>query len=147
MVHYLYNANGSRQATVYADGTREDYVCNATSQVVLLTHTDRAGNVLDRYEYQYDAAGNLLQETSARGTTSYTYDADGRLSAAVEPDGKVTGYTYDAAGNHASKEVLFPDGRRSMTVYEYDSSNRLLAERGGDGTVTCYAYDRNGNLL
>ena len=147
MVHYLYNANGSRQATVYADGTREDYVCNAASQVVLLTHTDRTGNVLDRYEYQYDAAGNLLQETSARGTTSYTYDADGRLSTAVEPDGKVTGYTYDAAGNRASKEVLFPAGSRSMTVYEYDSSNRLLAERGSDGTVTSYAYDRNGNLL
>ena len=146
-VHYLYNANGSRQAAVYADGTREDYVYDAASRVILLTHTDRAGSVLDRYEYQYDAAGNLLCETSARGTTSYTYDADGRLLKASEPDGKVTGYTYDAAGNRTAKEITDPDRSRVTTVYEYDSSNRLLTERGSDGSVTSYEYDNNGNLL
>ena len=146
IVHYTYNANGSRQAVIYADGTREDYIYDAASRVTLLIHTDRAGTVLDRYEYQYDAAGNLLLEKNARGTTTYTYDVDGKLLSAAEPDGMFTKYTYDAAGNRASKEETTPSGSRQETIYKYDASNRLQKEVYRDKIIE-YTYDNNGNLL
>ena len=60
---------------------------NAASQVVLLTNTNRTGNVLDRYEYQYDAAGsitahniyglNLVRRSTGRQSYYFLYNAHG----------------------------------------------------------------------
>jgi YD repeat-containing protein len=46
------------------------------------------------------AAGLVLAATSAQaGTTTYQYDALGRVVEVDYPDGSVVQYTYDAAGN------------------------------------------------
>jgi len=81
-------------------------------------------DLLRRYQYAYDLAGNQLSESVALegGTptiTSYTYNAANQISN--------QGFTYDANGN------LTSDGVNS---YAWDRANRLLSM--GD---VAYAYD------
>jgi len=46
------------------------------------------------------AAGLMLASGSAHaGTTTYKYDALGRVIEVDYPDGSIVTYTYDAAGN------------------------------------------------
>jgi YD repeat-containing protein len=44
----------------------------------------------------------VLIAPAIAGTTTYTYDALGRLRKVTAPDGSETAYTYDAAGNRQS---------------------------------------------
>ena len=44
-------------------------------------------------------AGLVLVSSAHAGTTSYQYDALGRVIEVDYPDGSVVQYTYDAAGN------------------------------------------------
>ena len=131
---------------VYADGTREDYTYDGASRVSTITHTDRNGTQLDYYEYTYDAAGNLTEEKNRYGSTRYTYDANRRLKSVTEPEGRTTTYTYDTAGNRATKEVSYRTEEPVVTTYTYNSSNQLMTETTGDEATT-YTYDSNGNLV
>lgn len=40
-----------------------------------------------------------VAQTASAGTTSYKYDALGRVTEVDYPDGSIVTYTYDAAGN------------------------------------------------
>ena len=44
----------------------------------------------------------------AAQTVSYTYDAAGRLTSVIYPNGTIT-YTYDTAGNLLSRQVASSD--------------------------------------
>lgn len=54
-------------------------------------------------EYEYDAAGNRVRETSNLGQTDYSYDAANRLDQAGE-----VSFAYDAAGRLTRRSA--PDG-------------------------------------
>jgi YD repeat-containing protein len=44
----------------------------------------------------------MVAKQDKKGVTNYAYDADNRLATVTEPDGKVTGYSFDDAGNRAT---------------------------------------------
>ena len=74
----------------------------------------------------YDASGQLvsLVESSggqALGTTSYFYDADGRLRRTVDPTGISTHLLYDEAG----REIAAIDGDGGLTEYRYDANSNV----------------------
>jgi RHS repeat-associated protein len=93
--------------------------------------TKRTNALLDVFEWQYDAAGNLAKEIDEEGgETRYEYDKQNRrtftyraLNAAVGTfirDIKMQELRYDAAGN--ARYVL--DGNDNLSETVYDEWNR-----------------------
>lgn len=106
--------------------------------------------------YTYDAVGNRITETqTAGGSTTYTYDQGGRLTAV---GGATTAaYTYDGDGLRASKTTngttahhvwdpttgnLLWDGTNS---YIYGPDGAAVEHISSGGTVTYYHHDRLGS--
>lgn len=82
-----------------------------------------------------------------KGKTEFTYDDVGRIKTVLEPDGKITSYTYDSYGNRKTQRTE-GEGLLVDIQYIYDSSNRLVKTiEMKDNTVinTEYNYDNNGN--
>ncbi len=71
---------------LYSDGTIENCTYNVSGYVTLQETTDAAGAVLSRYEYIYDAGGNVSKTTGIEygdikkfTGAEYKYDAANRL--------------------------------------------------------------------
>ena len=119
---------------------------------------------MDEYSYSYDGAHNQTSKTEIingkeKGTTSYSYDKLNRLIKIQEPiketetAGRITSYTYDAAGNRETERTTTSKAAATKTTlitYKYNEQNRLMSatEETGDGTkkTTTYTYDGNGNM-
>jgi RHS repeat-associated protein len=85
-------------------------------------------DLLRRYQYAFDVAGNRTQQSVALNSaaptvTNYTYNAGNQLTS----DG-TNSYTYDSNGN--------------LTSYTWDRANRMI---GGGGAT--FSYDGAGNRL
>ncbi|MBI3893435.1 MAG: EndoU domain-containing protein [Candidatus Wallbacteria bacterium] len=101
-----------------------------------------------------DAAGRVTAMAEAVGTrwactTSYVYDAAGRVTSVTHPDSTVHSYEYDAAGNLVA--VVAPAGTAqapltARTAYRYDRTNLLTGVTGPAGTNLSLVYDAAGNL-
>ncbi|GBL45309.1 PKD domain protein [Sulfuriferula multivorans] len=98
---------------------------------------------------QYDAAGNVIQRSTALGATTYTYDAMDRLNSEAGP-AKTQSFSYDANGNRLS------DG---MGSYTYPAASNRMSTRLGspvthdaaghltsDGSGKTYVYNQAGQL-
>lgn len=102
---------------------------------------------------EYDAAGNKIKSvTPLGGTTTWTYDDDGRLASTTEPRGNAPGtdpagftthYGYDAAGNLTS--VTDPLGNK--TTREFDGNNRVTTVTDARGNSTQLRYRHDDALL
>lgn len=95
-----------------------------------------------RWDFAYDAAGNLSQITIDGATLTWQFGAYGRLQASVDPLGYRTEYECDDVGRVTA--ITNPEGGRRSR--EYDRTGLLVAERGADGTWTRYSYDLAGNV-
>ncbi|KWO45612.1 hypothetical protein WT97_10815 [Burkholderia sp. MSMB1459WGS] len=105
-------------------------------------------------------------------TTRYFYDRDGSLRGELDPQGYLTEYRYNAAGERTeviryatavSEEQrtafsiwsgpklaeLIPAGSAQdvSTRFVYDARGLLAAEIDGEGYVTRYRYDAQGNVV
>ena len=75
-----------------------------------------------RFQYTYDANGQLIARTGINGqTTSYSYDPEGLLTEIQHPDGTFTRYDYDLLGRRVAKDH---SGHR----VEFSWDGDLLAE-------------------
>ncbi|MBW2292551.1 MAG: hypothetical protein JRG94_09590 [Deltaproteobacteria bacterium] len=108
-----------------------------------LTDVQRDGTAIEQYSYDlngnrttainnegtitasYDVQDRLIN----RGSSAYSYDADGRLTAITDPGG-TTSFEYDALG--MLEQVLLPDGR--TIAYLSDSQGRRIGKTI-DGTL------------
>ena len=80
-------------------------------------------------------------------TTSYEYDADGRLKKETAPDGVVTEYSYDEAGNRIMTTVTGKDGESRTEITRYSRLGDISYEQDAKGNKTHYTYDNLGNLV
>jgi RHS repeat-associated protein len=87
--------------------------------------------------YAYDAAGRVTTETIDGIPTSYTYDAAGNITAITRPGTPTVNNTYD------QRNALVTAGQ---TSYGYDAAGRLISTKTAQGTTT-YSYDAAGDLL
>jgi len=137
-VTYAYDALGRVSSTTDENAATISYAYNAAGDLTSETYPDATS-----VTFTYDALHRRTGMTDATGTTTYAYDALGRVTSI---DGSASAdtftYAYDANGNRVS--MIDPDNR--TTTYAYDADNRLITMTAADGTVT-YAYDAVGNLV
>jgi YD repeat-containing protein len=100
----------------------------------------------------YNNAGELISVANGTssasgvfGTTTYAYDADGRLRIVTDPLGTRVFHFYDDAG----REIGIVDGDGSLTEFIYDDASHLIktiryAELIGS-TVLASLVDSNGD--
>lgn len=133
-IGFAYDAAGRRTTLTLPGGIAATYTYDAVGQLTGIVYT-RAGVTMGDLAYQYDAAGQRIQEsgTLARrampaAVASATYDAANRLTAWGG-----TALAYDFNGN------LTSDGSRT---YTWDSRNRLKTIAGA--ATASFSYDAFG---
>ena len=89
----------------------------------------------------YDAAGNVIAESNAVGSTQYEYDADNRVTRVIDPENRQTTYSYDRLGR--TTQVTTAAGTQS---YTYAPDGRVQTHTDLRGNVTAYSYDGAGRL-
>lgn len=176
------SANGKlvTQYTYDAVGRVKSEVMNPGGPARNTTYTyDIAGNVLttassgspsnvpwpvsvsgDSVRYEYDDAGNVLNETVENGTdsrtTDYTYDDRGLTTAKTDPAGNRTEYGYDELGRAVSVTApavrtesggSTPTTSRPTTFTGYDTFGAVTESVDALGNVNRTAYDRLGRAV
>ncbi len=136
---YTYDKNGSLLTTTRPDGSVETRAYNSAGQLTQLKDTKADTTIISKYDFTYDATGNVTAEVSAgsepvlsSGTETMTYGADNRLATY---QGQAV--SYDADGNMTSGPL-----GGSMQSFSYDARNLLTAAAGAT-----YLYDANNNRI
>jgi len=142
---YTYDASGnlsSKAGTAYAYGVQSD-LCNAKSTVDKPHAVTSAGSAI----FCYDANGNMTQKIAGSTTTSYTYDAENRMTA-VSGAAAAT-FVYDGDGNRVKGVVggvtttyignyfEWSGSTSTMKKYYYAGGTRV-AERVGTLSTSYY---------
>jgi RHS repeat-associated protein len=152
-----YNANDQiTTESRYTDlnGTQlagtSSYVYDSAQRLTNLTQSDKNGNVLASYVYNYDPASRLTSEVGNGGSPiTYTYDPTNQLTAVATGTG-TTNYNYDPNGNPSGDSIgtgnqILNDG---TWTYTYDAEGNLIEKSQGSSAPTwVYTYDNNNRLL
>lgn len=85
---------------------------------------------INEYEYQWDTANRLTDETSVDGAKEFGYDLTGQLTDVTLDTVLVEEFGYDANGN------------RNTTGYVVDTGNQI-----SEDPTYIYTYDTEGNQL
>jgi YD repeat-containing protein len=136
---YTYDGVASRVATVtYPNGQTSaySYYDNLNDRrLQTIHHKYPNGTTLSKFDYAYDAAGNILtwrqQADNDAVLWSYGYDAADQLTSAIkaatDPQQKVLkryAYAYDQAGNRTMEQI-----DDQVTGATYDNLNRLVSQQ------------------
>ncbi|MFJ4696119.1 putative T7SS-secreted protein [Streptomyces sp. NPDC088766] len=132
---YTYDAADRLVSETDFDGRTLSYHLDAAGQ--LMSRTDALGGVL---KLEHDQLGRMIRKEAGGRTTTYAYDASGRLLQASGPDGDLI-RQYDRRGLLKTELV---DGR--AITYVHDALGRRTRRVTPTGHVTTYAYDRAGRL-
>ena len=158
-IRYEYDSMGRLCGKRSSGGYRTGFCYDKAGKLAELKHEDTTG-ILDRYCYEYDAAGNKAAIHKERrglpgesGSYRYTYDGLHRLTGVEKDGGLLRRYQYDPFGNRISMED-YEYGTSSE--FYYDILNRLSEERRYQSLAVpekqdaykCvrYEYDGRGNL-
>ena len=138
---YEYDLAGNQTAVI--DGNKNKIVYTYDGLNRLVSKTNAEGGM---FEYRYDSFGNTAGTTMYGGgdekaATTYAYDAAGNLLTETSPLGSVTTYTHDKEGNVLTQV----DENGKQTAYTYDKLYRMVSRKDADGTAT-FAYDKAGNM-
>ena len=137
---YTLDAKGYRTLIEEADGTDAAYSYDAAGRLLDEDVTQGASAVLSN-SFTYDAAGNrAVQESSVAGGAStfanYSYDNRDRLLSAG-----TTTYSWDQDGRLISRSGA--DG----ATHVWNVAGELVATTHADGTVVTHEYDVDGNRV
>jgi RHS repeat-associated protein len=93
--------------------------------------------------YFTNTFGKVDRAVTDGGMYDRTYDANGKLTAFVDPLGNRWSYEYDDAG----RMTAWTDPMEARTVQAYDDSGALARVEHPDGTFVAYERDARGNVI
>lgn len=119
-----------------------------------------AGELIEQFDYTYDAQGRLVQtkgfgyaEVYTSYKNEYIYDENGNLihKKSYQNGELFSEERYDTNGNLLEGGTYYGGGYDTYSVYTYDDAGKLLqvySEKGGEPSGGCeYFYDANGRLI
>ena len=113
---------------------------DAAGQPKTVSYSD---GVTPAVAYTYDPAGHRLSMTDGTGTTTWTYNTFGEVTAQKQGSGATTGYGYDDNGNLAS--ITYP-GQGTPVARTYDDAERLKTVTDWNSNTTTFGYDGDGGV-
>ena len=98
--------------------------------------------------HTYDAEGRLTLRTTPQGTLAYTYDQATGRQTSVSTGTTATRYEHDELGRLTAVVGTVQDGEavNEQTTYVYNEGNELVRKTAANGAFTTYAYDNLGRL-
>jgi RHS repeat-associated protein len=138
---YTYDADGNRLTVKVNNVVTDTFTFDATDQTI----SDNA------HTFAYDRYGNLTSSrVGTAAVTTYGYDLADRLNSITAPDGSVVGFTFDAAGRHATRTSGTGTNQKTIDDYAYvGTTNSVVQDVSTAGTsITINAViDSSGNRL
>ena len=130
-------------AAHYPDGTNAMFDRDAAGN--LMTYLDQGGFP---WSGTYNSRGQVMTWTNpgngaATGTTTFTYDTQGRLATVRDNAGNTTSYGYDPLGRVS--QINWPGTTHRQ--FTYDNRDDITLIRDESGNPWSYAYDDNGRLM
>jgi RHS repeat-associated protein len=108
------------------------------------------GTPAEGVSYDYDNLGRMLWSRIDMGgaarTISYGYDAGGRRTRILHPDGKAFTYGYDPAGRLTGVDDEDAATAAPLLTFGYDAKGQLASRAEGVGSGVGYLYDALGRL-
>ena len=133
-ITFAYDANDNQIRRVDRLGriTLSEYDASNLLKKEIKLLTDDNNNANDVIvQYEYDADGNLTALIDPAGNrTRFEFDRDGRMVRNIDAIGAVTRTDFDAGGNRTA--LVDRNGRRR--TFGYDALNRPTQERWHDGS-------------
>lgn len=166
ITRYSYDKAGNLINETQANGKSVDYQYDALNRLTGASYTDGSS-----VNYQYDScsngAGRLCSITGAGFSSSWHYDAHGRVTQRQEVSGSnnsVIGYQYNTYGQLSS--ITYPSGKTVSYHYTdgridqvasngatllsqitYNAANQVTSWRWANGSTTQRSYDQDGRLI
>lgn len=150
--------NGNRKAyTYFSNGITASELLTSGQNIPFnqnYTQINNDGRVIKKYSgsnanrlyvtYKYDANGNILESTTAKGITErWTYDALNRVKTHTDGMGKVDTKDYDINDNIISAKDAVNAGSNPLS---YRNGNVLTQEINSDFGTKTYAYNEADQL-
>ena len=135
---HAYDAAGNEVGRTDPDGRSIGYAHDNDNRLVDTTYADGSS-----VSYGYDPDGRRISMTDSTGTTTYTFDADGRTTGVLDGLGQNVGYSHDGAGNVTS--IVYPGGQTVQRVF--DGAGRMASLTDWNGQTTSFNYDAASNLV
>ncbi len=148
---FTYDADGNMISRTDALGRTTSYSFNPLGQKisqVTPTPTSPTGSSASTTTYTYDPFGNLTQTAAPLNRTTYsTYDANGNKLSDTDARGNVTTYIYDALNRLVETDYPSnPSTPATKATKSYDFRNNVIDAVDQAGNDTHYTYDPAGRL-
>ncbi|NUT07339.1 MAG: Teneurin-1, partial [Hamadaea sp.] len=141
---YAYDQQGRLTKATEPNGAVTTYAYDLNDELL------RMVNPLGAYaESTYDYLGRRVSEsvferaTSSTYTTNYTFTSGGFVQKVTRPSGSYISYTTNAAGDTTAAI----DAAGNSTQYKYDHLGRQVAVVAPDGSKRTTIYDEPGNNI
>lgn len=129
---YTYDLKGNLVSKTDANGNTITYTHDGNGRLLKKSYPDAGEET-----FSYDATGNILTATNRNITYTFSYDQAGRMLSSTDSNGHTVLYLYDAAGRRT--KLIYPDG---FTIsYAYDATDRLSGLTTGDSQAYAFTYD------
>jgi RHS repeat-associated protein len=144
---YTYSTDSFGQWATFTDSTGKEWARTFDTSGDILTETDPSGSEVS---WTYNSYGEPLTMTvpapnnaSGTETTSYYYDAYGRLDEILWPDNS----TQLFGSNADDYQTTFTNEDSATTTTTYDVLNRPTSVENALNGLTYTTYDKDNNVL